>query len=214
MTKTKAVFATLLSAAALAWIPGSPARADLIVNIQQVGSDVVATGSGTLDLAGLTFDGTTTVAEARVQPDAGLIALGSSAATDGYTGFTGPTSFGIGGNTNASSETGVRATIQGTNTSPDLGANVLFVPNGYVSGDPLSDTAVFANTTLADLGLTDGTYTWTWDDPSDPDVISGQFVVNVGTVPEPGSLPLLVLPLAALMLFRWLSAPRTKVLSA
>ena len=39
---------------------------------------------------------------------------------------------------------------------------LLLVPQGYVSGNPLSGSATFDNATFASLGITPGTYTWTW----------------------------------------------------
>ena len=38
----------------------------------------------------------------------------------------------------------------------------LSVPSGYVSGTFLSDSATYSGKTLANLGVTSGTYVWTW----------------------------------------------------
>jgi hypothetical protein len=38
----------------------------------------------------------------------------------------------------------------------------MFLPSGYVSGNPLSDMAIYFNATFASLGLTPGTYVWAW----------------------------------------------------
>ena len=80
---------------------------------------------------------------------------GSGAAgVDGYRGFTGPASFGSGGFFAAN-----------TSSGDFVGINIpggLFVPNGYVSGAALSDSMTFNNATLASLGVTPGTYVWTW----------------------------------------------------
>ena len=44
----------------------------------------------------------------------------------------------------------------------DIYFRLLSVPAGYVSGTALSDTAIYSGTTLAALGVTPGTYVWTW----------------------------------------------------
>ena len=38
----------------------------------------------------------------------------------------------------------------------------LLVPQGYVSNTALSDSMTFNNATLASLGVTPGTYVWSW----------------------------------------------------
>ena len=43
-----------------------------------------------------------------------------------------------------------------------FGSRVLFVPSGYLSGNPLSGTSTYNNATFASLGVTPGTYVWTW----------------------------------------------------
>src|SRR5205814_10344200 len=72
-----------------------------------------------------------------------------------YKGITGPSRFGSGG-------------IFGTTTSSGdpVGTRIsdmtLGVPHGYVSGATLSDSMTFNNATFASLGVTPGTYVWTW----------------------------------------------------
>lgn len=38
----------------------------------------------------------------------------------------------------------------------------IYVRQGYVAGDSISSSATWYNTTIRGLGLTPGTYTWTW----------------------------------------------------
>src|SRR5262249_2258386 len=104
-----------------------------------------------------------------------------------------------GGTTSANSETGVRVTMQGTN--PGFPSdNLLYVPGGYISGGPVSDSATFNNTTIANLGLTPGTYTWTWGSGAHAD----SFVVEITPARVPGpvvgaGLPGLIMAGAALL---------------
>jgi hypothetical protein len=172
-------------------LSSAPARAAFTVTLEQEGSDVVATGSGSIDTAGLNFV-LNNGFFALVAPALAEISTGPVTAPSGglYMGFTGPGSFGGGGFTFADSGSGDLVGILGFD-------NVLRLPAGYVSGTALSDTATYDNATLASLGATPGTYTWTWGSGPTAD----SFVLQVGpvaAVPEPGSLPLLVMGLASL----------------
>ena len=83
--------------------------------------------------------------------------------------------FGFGGLTDASSGSGDPVKIQGS-------INNLVVPAGNVSDSrTLSDTASYDNATFASLGVTPGTYTWTWgsDGPNQ------KFTLQIGPVPAP-----------------------------
>jgi hypothetical protein len=137
-------------------LSGPPAQAGFIVDLTEMGSDVVATGSGTIDLTNLSF-ASSNVFLTGVSPDFGSINTGPSAGglESAYRGFTGPMSFGNGGVTLANSGSGDVVTISG-------GGGVLAVPSGYASGNPLSDTSTYNNATSASLGVTPGTYVWTW----------------------------------------------------
>jgi hypothetical protein len=154
---------TLLCAAtASLLILSQPAQAGYMVTLQQVGSNVVATGSGPIDLTGLTFSSSGAGAAPELHPS--LIASIQTGPTpfaivSVYMGVSGPTSFGIGSITFANSGTGSLVGIAGF---PGPGTGLLTVPQGYVSGTFLSDTSTYLSATLSSLGVTPGIYEWTW----------------------------------------------------
>jgi hypothetical protein len=135
-----------------------PAQAaPYVVTLQQVGSDVVATGSGAIDLTGLMGPNTTFGGET-IAPNEAFIVTGATGFFDIFTGFStiiGPTSFGPGAGTPAFSGTGDHVGINGLE-------QLLFVPQNYVSGTPLSSGSTWPFQTFASLGVTPGTYVWTW----------------------------------------------------
>jgi hypothetical protein len=179
-----------LSAAAIALLFGGltapPAEAAFVVDLTQVadksqpsGFDVVANGKGTLDTTDLTSAGTPGILTAGIQPDIGFIAVASGIAT-GFAGISGPSTFGPGGNfTQPTNSSGDAVTIS---ISFDLG-----VPDGYTSGTFLSDTSTYEGATFASLGVTPGTYTWTWGSGAHAD----SFALQVG-VPEPSTWALML----------------------
>src|SRR5205085_4313192 len=77
----------------------------LIVTLNQVGSNVVANGSGTFDLTGLTLAGGSSIT-ARIVPHGAFIAVASSSGTSLYSGLSGPSSFGPGNGAFADSSMG------------------------------------------------------------------------------------------------------------
>jgi hypothetical protein len=85
---------------------------------------------------------------------------------------------------------------------------VLGVPLGYSSGNSLSDTSIYVNQTFASLGVTPGTYAWTWG-PGPFRNFTLQIGLAAAAVPEPSSILLLALPLGMLLAARhrrWLVA--------
>lgn len=168
--------------AAIGWLAfhGSAARAAFVVNITQSGSDVVATGSGTINTTSLHDTGSISPFEDLINPSSAAIILGnlSTARDDWERNINGPPSMGSGSsNSVASSYSGDPVGIAG---STDI-----YLPNGYVSGAALSDSATFTNTSFSSMGITVGTYTWTWGTGVNAD----SFTINVGT-PEPGAIAL------------------------
>ena len=141
-----------------------PAQAGYIVTLHQIGPDVVATGTGTIDLTDLTlqFSNDPTV-NARMIPGFAQIVMGSTTGgniSDFYTGIvSGPTNFGTGFITDASSGGGDSVALW---FYPPFSANQVGVPTGYVSANPLSDIDIYGGQTFSTLGVTPGTYVWTW----------------------------------------------------
>jgi hypothetical protein len=127
--------------------PASSAPPGYVVTLEQVGSNVVATGSGAIDLTGLVFLFSSSGGVGLLSPNNGELAIGSG--VEGfYAGLvSGPANFGSGGLTRSSSNTGVPVEI----FSP-----VVVVPAGYVSGSPLSDTSTYLSQTFSSLGATPG----------------------------------------------------------
>jgi len=147
-----------------------PAEAGYTVTLQEVGPDVVATGSGAIDLTGLTFVQYTGLLNPEIGPRGGEGQLGgivtgpTSSSVDRYFDnetSSGPTSFGSGGLTLASSGSGHMVGTSTTCFGAECG-RFIFVPRGYVSGTFLSNSATWSGKTFATLGVTPGTYVWTW----------------------------------------------------
>jgi hypothetical protein len=153
-----------------------PAHASYVVTLTQKGGEVVASGSGTIDTDDFTF-GTSGPGATHIHPEIGQITTGELLAQiDVYAApLEGPTSFGSGGQTHPTTGAGDLVGIRTGGAGP-----FVFVPQGYVSDAPLSDTATYAGQTLSSLGVTPGKYVWTWGDGAD----AGSFTLVASVVPE------------------------------
>jgi PEP-CTERM motif len=165
-------FGLLCMTATLVLLAAGIAHAGSIftVTLAQVGPDVVATGSGTIDLTGLSSFGSA-FASPELYPAHGILGTGPSGTIDQYTGSTGPSSFGPGFGGFPISTSGDSVFLE------DFGLGI-DVTQGYVSGTSLSSSATYAGT-LASLNVTPGTYTWTWNSGAN------SFVLQVPQVPVP-----------------------------
>lgn len=194
----------LAGVVALGGLASSPALAAFTMDFAQVGANVVGTGSGTIDFGALT-----------VTPSAsgGFGGLYLRAATPNATlGLGGPTPVpvtGLAGAITGPDNLGTSPTLvlASSGSGDPVGINsgatsiTIFVPNGYVSGAALSDSSTWNNVTLAQLGMNPGSYVWNWGSG----VTADSFTINIGAsspVPEPGSLALLALPMALLLVRR------------
>jgi hypothetical protein len=105
---TQRLVAAALILATASILATGPALAGAIININQVSTDVVVTGGGTLDTTGLTIVALNHDAVTGINPNLAFVILGQagSVGIDEYAGATGPASFGPGGNTNPFSGSG------------------------------------------------------------------------------------------------------------
>jgi len=154
-------------------ISSTPARAILIIDLNQSGPDVVATGSGTINKAALTLTGSSITFSGSVAPANRDLVLGATGAkADTFSGLIGPSNFGLG-------SLQVFANSGGGDIA-GIFFGSLVLPTGYVSGSQLSDISVWSNETLSNLGITPGTYTWHWGSGANADSLT-----VLAAVPEP-----------------------------
>jgi hypothetical protein len=167
-----------------------PANAAFLMTINQVGADVVVAGSGTIDTTdlGLLGDDFSIPGSFMAPFQATATTVGSTSMTaQGWFGLVGPASFGAGGFTFADSGDGDLVGVVG-DSGTTLGGE-LFLPEDYSSGNLLSDSSTYDNASLASLGLTRGTYVYTWGSGIDAD----SFTVEISGVPEASTWAMMLL---------------------
>jgi hypothetical protein len=194
---------TFLIAAVLALTTnGTQTRADLSITLNQMGSDVVATGSGSLDITDLTNAGSDPQSSFMFPAGDAIIEgpTATTAATD-HTGISGRPSaaFGTGASVNPTSATGIQPFGIFGFEVPDP---VLVLPSGYVTGTSLSSTVTYANQTFSSLGLTPGTYTWTWGTGAHADSLTVQ-IGPASAVTEPSTALVAVFGAVAFIACGW-----------
>ena len=182
------------------------------VNIQQVGPNVVATGNGSINLSGLSFVANRGIGLGNIYPDFDFsIGVFPGGFADVYSGLSGPTSYGPGSRGfSASSSAGTAASL--LVAAPQW----ILVPTGYVSNAALGTaTSTWNSTTIAALGLTPGTFTWTWGAGPDSYVINvlAPPVAVVTPVPTLSAYVLMVLA-SLLAVFGMRQARRHRIESA
>jgi hypothetical protein len=132
------------------------------LTFSEVGSDVVMSVSGTIDLDGLTLVDSNRgpFMGGGIGPTSATFLMGANGGYGkSYSGFTTtPSNFGTGGGAPPTSTSGHIFGIVTDGTPPYL----LIVPTGYTSGSQITSTQTFTGQTFTTLGLTQGTYTYTW----------------------------------------------------
>jgi len=162
------------------------ADAGIVVNIEEQGSDVVASYSGSIDITGIGFNNLATANTNRIAAFVGQVNFQNHAAkkaslTDfGKTPCTvAPSAFGTG-----SFSFDVDTVSVAAGNAFGFQANGFFIEPTYVSGSTISGSMTFENQTLASMGINVGV-----------GIMNATFssgnTLTVNAVPEPTSLALL-----------------------
>lgn len=189
MTSMRRVGLASLFLVASAFATGR-ADAGYIITFAQVGSNVVATGTGSITTSGLGQPSGTFNAFTGVLATTGFAFTGPAPASTPqgvqYNAFfSGPSNFGGGSLFRPDSGTGGLGGLE-------VVSNVIYVSAGYISGTPiLNSTSTFLNQTIASLGLRVGTYTEAYSATRGGATLDSIIIqVEAVSVPEPSSLAL------------------------
>ncbi|MDH3997522.1 MAG: PEP-CTERM sorting domain-containing protein [Desulfuromonadales bacterium] len=178
------MFKRVLVSVFIVLIMAATSHAAMIINVYEQGSDVVIDGNGALNLTGLTYTTSGFLGLDWMRPaEANLQAYGpTDGSVDVYSGIAGPGTFG-----------------SGWDATPDSAvSNYAFGLDGVSGGlriddNYLGDAIIFSQTylseTLASLGLTTGTYVWSW--AGDSIQMNIDFTPPLAPVPEPATMLLL-----------------------
>jgi hypothetical protein len=131
----------------------TPLIQGLFFTMQEVGLNVILSGTGTANVTSLDLSGTSTTFQPFIDPSSGMFSVGVGGDYDVYSGTTfNSAPFGTGGY--------IIPNIAGGNEF-GISVNSLVVPIGYTGGI-LNGYSQFDNTDLATLSATTGTYLVQW----------------------------------------------------
>ena len=154
--KTKTTFSLVAAALAASCLLPGKADAAISVNIEEQGTDVVISYSGSIDTTGIGFNFIGASNSKRVFPSGGAIQFNDAANWASIEGFgknpwtVAPTAFGTGDVRNADSFSIAAGNAFG------FQSDGFYLNSGYVSGTTISGSMTFENETLASLGINVG----------------------------------------------------------
>jgi PEP-CTERM motif len=193
LMKATSIKFTVLLATVFGMSHATLADAAYILSFEEVGSNVIATGSGSINLSDLSFDTTIASNQLHIIPTNAVLLVGAAfeGPVDVYGSVSGPSSFGPGTGQFSINGSGDLVGFNGP-------AGLLDVPQGYISGNPLSSSTTFLFESFAFLGLTPGAYVYSWGTGAGADT----FTVDIGpvgpAVPEPSTWAMMLIGFAGL----------------
>ena len=167
------------------------ANSTVIINVTETGGDVVFDINGSLDLTGATSSGSGSAYGLGIIPGGSnwYVAGGSGGSWESYamTSYDGAYGTSTSYFSSPTSTSGDNFFIWGQGGAVEQ----VGVYSGYISGDNITSGLTFGGSTLASLSLIIGSYEY--------DIFNDNIVLNITavSVPEPGSLALFALGLAA-----------------
>jgi hypothetical protein len=189
-------FLTAIALGALVAIAAPGAQAAYVITFQQVGPDVVETGSGFFDLTDLGVEDFGIARNAEIDPVRGRVFSGVFTDTNTSVSNNLPNSFitfGPGAFTNADATTGGPVGFE----SGVADITHLIFPAGYISDAPLSDSSSYLGATISSLGLTPGEYVIDWGSGAHADSLTID-VVAPPAAPEPSTWAMMLVGFAGL----------------
>ena len=153
--------------------PTSVVMSLLKINIYESGSDVIVSVNGTIDTTGLIAGSSGFSDSSRLRASLGQICAASPSpqTLKRWDGISGPASFGSGSEIFANLSSGNGAiSINGFQTQ------YILIPPTY-NGEELTINSTYTGRSYSSLGLTLGTYTYTWS--------SGNIIIEIGVEPTP-----------------------------
>ena len=165
-------------------LAATPAHAVYNIVYTESGGNVVATGSGSINTAGVSLSAISIGCVGGmgfIHPSHPTACLGTGSVGSYFSALTRPLNLGPGSQAPATS---------GSGQPVFLDVSTIYLPPGYTSGAALSNTATWAGKTLATLGVTVGTYTWSFGTGANADSV----VLYVGTTPPSTVVPSPVTP--------------------
>lgn len=174
--KNKGTKCLIASVGLLLGIATPSSQAAVIINAVETGGNVVITSSGTINLAGLQHFSNGSTSGGLVSPSTGYLITGyTNALIRLYRFHTGPTSFGPGGVTHDTTSIGETFGLSNS-------AEWLYLAQSVVDTGVVNSSSIYNGQTLASMGITEGTYVWTWSADS----------ITFNAIPEPGACGLLL----------------------
>lgn len=179
------------------------ANAVVYVTIKDVGTDLVVSYRGSVDLRSTNGEGVNRFVNSTLLLDLGdgVGAFSSHSAFGFVNGYGLDTGSLVAPNVDLFGRGAFSGTHSGDNfvvqIAPILNTAHLWVPDGYVSGSEFSGTSVFSNNSLSHLQAIRGTFEWSWSNGDYSDSL------KVTVVPVPAALPLLAGGLGVFGLMGW-----------